>query len=140
MLEISANLMSALRKEAEAAYPGECCGLLVGTAGKVTRAVLSPNILAQDGNDVFEVDPQVRIDTEREVRGTSERVIGHYHSHPDHPAQPSTTDVQRAFEPDLIWLIISVEQSRAGAARAFNIVEGQVTELVLTIGETPGAG
>ena len=54
----------------------------------------------------------------RRLRGGAERMIGHYHSHPDHPASPSRHDLEMAFEPDLIWLITSVIGGRVADTAA----------------------
>ncbi len=125
---------------AVAAWPAECCGLLLGNGGDgvpfaVTRIVAAKNVAEGGGRDRFEVDPQTRFDMERQVRGTDERVIGHYHSHPDHPAEPSAADLARTFEPSLIWLIISVTGTGAGALRAWRLGTsgGAFDELELTI-------
>lgn len=114
MLHLPAALLKRIVDAAEAAYPGECCGLLAGTGTRtitVTRVVPSAN-LAQ-GNDRFEVDPVVRLRLMRELGDGPERLVGHYHSHPDHPAEPSATDLAMAFEPDLVWLITAVAQGQA---------------------------
>jgi proteasome lid subunit RPN8/RPN11 len=54
----------------------------------------------------------------RRLRGGAERLIGHYHSHPDNPALPSRRDLEMAFEPDLVWLITSVMGGRAAETTA----------------------
>ena len=56
----------------------------------------------------FEIDPQERIHIERELRDTKEKVIGHFHSHPNNTSLPSKTDIEMAFEPQLLWLIVSI--------------------------------
>ncbi|MDH5748586.1 MAG: M67 family metallopeptidase [Rhodospirillales bacterium] len=111
--------MNEITAFAEAAYPDECCGLLAGHgdgAGDliVTRVVASANVNEVRSHDRFEVDPKVRFDLMRELDGGPDRIIGHYHSHPDHPAKPSGHDLDMAFEPDLVWLILSVMNGRAG--------------------------
>lgn len=108
---------------AEAAYPRECCGLLVGRAEDtgdrvVTRLAPSPNVAEGAGRDRFEVDPKLRFDLMRELGDGRERIIGHYHSHPDHPPLPSAHDLEMAFEPDLVWVIVEVRGGRAGRAAA----------------------
>lgn len=74
--------------------------------------------VAERPRERFEVDPQIRFDLMRRLRGTSERIVGHYHSHPDHPAAPSRHDAEMAFEPDLVWLILAVVAGRAAAITA----------------------
>jgi proteasome lid subunit RPN8/RPN11 len=124
MISIPQTFLKAIVDEAEAAYPKECCGLLVGRdngAGAlvVTRVVISDNLAQGSGHDRFEVDPQVRFNVIRELdecaadNGTRHRIIGHYHSHPNHPAQPSITDLDMAYEPNLVWLITSVVDGQA---------------------------
>ena len=115
---IPAAMLKRIADAAEAAYPDECCGLLVGrddgaTTLRVTRVAETANIAAARGTDVFEVDPQARFDLMRALDGGPERIVGHYHSHPDQPAQPSARDLALAFEPDLAWLIVSVVGGQA---------------------------
>lgn len=112
--------------EAEAALPNECCGLLVGAGDPagglvVTEIVTSANLAAGDRHDRFEVDPEVRFRTMRRLEGTPYGIVGHYHSHPDHPAEPSATDLEWAFEPELAWLIAGLEGGRVTALRAYRL-------------------
>jgi proteasome lid subunit RPN8/RPN11 len=111
-------VLKALADAAEAAYPDEACGLLVGRLrgnGEVvvSRAELSPNVADGDRSRRFEVDPVLRIRLMKELRGGDERIVGHFHSHPGHAAQPSAADLARAFEPELVWVITSVEGGQA---------------------------
>ncbi len=127
MVVLSRAQLKQLADEAEAAYPDECCGLLVGAAGtdgalQVREVHPSPN-LAPSGHDRFEVDPALRLDLQRRLRGGPLAVIGLYHSHPDHPAQPSETDLDLAWEPELAWLIVRVEQGQAIHATAHRLVD-----------------
>ncbi len=127
---LSAPLRARIVAIAERAYPDECCGLLVGRDDPdgriiVSRLVESRNMRTDRAHDRFEIDPQVRIAIEIELRGQAERVVGHYHSHPDHPAQPSATDLELAFEPSLVWVIVGVADGRAGDVNAFRLDEQQ---------------
>ena len=122
MIGLPRPLLRRIRAAAEEAYPAECCGLLIGRrdAGgsvDVTAIEPSPNVAAH-GHDRFEVDPRVRLDVMRALEGGPEAIIGHYHSHPDHPAEPSARDLEMAFEPDLVWVIAAVEGGRATEVRA----------------------
>ncbi len=127
MLRLPATLLAEITAAAEAAYPAECCGLLVGRGRRqlrVTRVVPSVNLLAAERRDRFEVDPALRLALMRELGDGPERLIGHYHSHPDHAAAPSATDLAMAFEPELVWLITAVAGGRAGATAAFRLAAG----------------
>lgn len=126
LVRIRFDLLEAINDQAQNAYPGECCGLLAGRPVPdgtltVTRVVASANTAEPPAPDRFEVDPQVRFDLMRALEGTDEEVIGHYHSHPDHPAKPSDTDLAMAFEPELVWLITAVINGTAGRTRAWRL-------------------
>lgn len=121
MILISKNHIRKMTLAAEAAYPDECCGLLTGVqlendSIEITRVVESRNIHPSGGCDRFEVDPKVRFDLMRELGEISgkpegpERLIGHYHSHPDQPTTPSDHDLSCAFEPELFWVILSLSK------------------------------
>ena len=104
---------AALSRHALDAYPNECCGLLIGSDLPngdllVREIVRSANLDAGDGARAFEVDPAVILAWQKKTRGTTARILGHYHSHPDAPAQPSATDLARAWEPGQAWLIMTV--------------------------------
>jgi len=129
MITLSAADWRGIAAAAEAAFPGEGCGLLAGhgaTAVQITRVVPAANLCAGERNDRFELDPRARLVLQRTLRGTTERLVGHWHSHPNGHAEPSAEDVARAEEPDLIWLIVPVrldatDHPRAGAPRAFRL-------------------
>ncbi len=104
---------AALSRHALDAYPSECCGLLIGGEAangdlEVQEVVRSANLDAAGGARAFEVDPALILAWQKKTRGTPQRILGHYHSHPDEPAQPSATDLARAWEPGQVWLIMTV--------------------------------
>ncbi len=112
MIAFEPEHLRELVAAAEAAYPEEACGLLVGVAEasrqwRVARVAPSPN-LAADQHHRFEIDPKLRLDLHRTLRGGPHRVIGLYHSHPDESARPSAADLEQAWEPELVWVITSV--------------------------------
>ncbi len=129
MIQIPAPLLALITADAEAAYPKECCGLLAGQDNgsdgngggdvRVTRVEPSPNLAEGDQLDSFLVDPKIQFDLMRDLGDGPERIIGHYHSHPDHPARPSERDRQSVFYPDHIWVIVGVEKGRAGDVMAY---------------------
>ncbi len=119
-----------LRRAALIAFPRECCGLLVGHGEAdvtVTRLVPAAN-LADAPEQRFLIDPQVQFDQLRALRGGPERVVGHYHSHPNGRAQLSPHDLAMADDPDAVWLVMAVEeaqgQRRAMPPRAFRCPGG----------------
>lgn len=114
-LHISAQQIAFIEEEATTAFPAECCGLLVGTGEsevQVTDVIPAAN-QAEDPNK-FLIDPQVQFDWLRKLRGTSRRILGHYHSHPNGHSQPSDYDAQMAHEAGQVWLIVGIISGRDG--------------------------
>ena len=115
-----------------AAYPDECCGLLIGhdfeEGGiEVVRVVMSDNVEPGDRRSRFEIDPPLLIALRRDLRGAGVSIVGHYHSHPDHPARPSAHDAKRAWQPEMVWLITAV-------------IGGEAMETTAHVFEDGGAG
>ena len=116
MIKLNKIQLEQIKYEAVASYPSECCGLLIGNTHNnlhtINNIIPSNNILKSRGNDCFEIDPQDRINQERISRDTRNSVIGHFHSHPNCPSTPSKIDLLMAYEPEMIWLIVSVIKGR----------------------------
>jgi proteasome lid subunit RPN8/RPN11 len=126
VLVLPRTVLAAVERAAEAAYPEEVCGLLAGrrdgSGGLVVTGFRdSANVATTDRRETFEVDPAARFALMRELEGTGAEIVGHYHSHPDHPPVPSAQDLEHAYEPELVWLITTVAHGRAGMTRAFAV-------------------
>ena len=120
--------LQAIERAAEAAYPEEACGLLVGRSAPgaeycVSAVEASANVAEPPRTRRFEVDPKLRLRLERELRESPDSVIGVYHSHPDGSAVPSETDRSMIFEPAMVWLITAVADGRAGATTGWRPTE-----------------
>lgn len=118
-------LSDIILAEAATAYPNECCGLLVGRWNgdelTITEAHPSANVTEGDPRRGFEIDPKLRFQLMRaaEARADGTDIVGHWHSHPDHPAEPSARDLAMVYEPDFVWLLLSSTAGGAGGLGAF---------------------
>ena len=98
MLKIPQSVYEEMRHHGEETYPHECCGVLLGTFdGDEARAVKG---LARAGNtrtdspeNRYNIDPRELVRIQREGRERGFDIVGFYHSHPDHPAKWSPTDL-----------------------------------------------
>ncbi len=108
-----------------ACFPEEGCGLIVGreTADGwlVTGIVPGPNV-AESRERTFEIDPGLRLRTQRDARARGDAVLGHFHAHPFGDPVPSETDTRRAAdEPELLWLIVGMRWGGAQGLAAWQL-------------------
>jgi proteasome lid subunit RPN8/RPN11 len=124
-----------LESWAEAGYPLETCGVLVGrqTEGQihVSRAVPARNVNSERTHDRYELAAEDFLAADLAAQAEGLEIVGIWHSHPDHPAQPSETDRMGAWQ-DWSYIILSVRQGRAVELRAWRLtgeafVEERVT-------------
>lgn len=106
IVAIASDVRNTLLDAAARAHPRECCGLLLGQAGRILSAVPAANVAADPGRG-FEIDPATLLRTHREARGVGQAVLGHYHSHPNGRAEPSPRDAARAVADGQLWLIVA---------------------------------
>lgn len=124
LLRLTAAQAADLAALGEAAFPREACALLVGDQDlRIAEIVPAANV-ATDPEREFELDPAVHIATLRRLResGGTNRVIGHWHSHPNGRDEPSAKDAAMIGDPGLVWLITAVHDGRALPVRAFQAV------------------
>ncbi len=127
MLKISQSAYASLRHHGEETYPHECCGVLLGRfeddgTKTVTRAVRCGNTRDDSPQNRYNIDPKELIRIQREGRDRGEEIVGFYHSHPDHPAQWSPTDLAEAHWFSCSYVITSVEKGKAGVTNAFELL------------------
>ncbi len=125
MLRINSTDYESLRKHGEETYPYECCGVLLGQMDYNIRTVTSVarcgNTRADSPQNRYHIDPKELVHIQREGRGRGEDIIGFYHSHPDHPAQWSSTDLAEAHWFGCSYVITSVEKGKAVLTNAFEL-------------------
>jgi len=138
MINLPLSLLRQIYDHAEASYPNECCGLMIGTtnAGKnhVVHAVRPcKNLNLERARDRYLMDPQDQLRIMREFENGPWDIIGVYHSHPDHPSRASQTDTDRAMEimaTNWSYIIVSVQKGTAAGAQCWmlNEAEGKFNE------------
>lgn len=133
-LEVPDAAMDRIRGRAAAAYPEECCGILIGAAQGdiivVGRELACPNAAPpSERRTRFEIDPRVVLNLTRALRSTTEQIVGFYHSHPDAGAAPSDHDLTYfRLWPDTAWLIVPVAEGAPAEPRAWWLPAGDGAE------------
>ena len=129
MIKLSDRLIAEIGRHAEAAYPHECCGLLVGRieGGGRTRSVFETypveNVFEEgERHHRMSIEPLEYARAERLYAKRGLGVVGNYHSHPDHPAVPSQYDLEHlAPWPTMSYVVVSVREGKAADLRSWEL-------------------
>jgi proteasome lid subunit RPN8/RPN11 len=123
-LRLPDALLEEIRRHGAGAYPAECCGVMVGRsrgtdAKEVVRLWPAVNRRTDDPHRYLIAPDDLRR-LEREVQREGLEIVGYYHSHPDHPAEPSAYDAAHAW-PWYSYLIVRIEQGQPREAASYTL-------------------
>jgi proteasome lid subunit RPN8/RPN11 len=133
-LVLDARQLAAIRRHGEADYPHEACGLIGGHVGgsgegggEVDRKIavhLVPlsNARPDSRRNRYLIAPEAFRQAEALLARDGLEVLGVYHSHPDHPAMPSTFDREHAW-PWFSYVIVGIVHGRAQDARSWTLAD-----------------
>ena len=108
----------------------ECCGLLAGRDGEITRIFPAANA-AEKRASSYEIAPKEIFDRMREMRAEGVEMLGIYHSHPNGKNEPSPRDIEQAYYSEAVYFIISPVNGAEKPVRAFSIRDGRVEEIAI---------
>ena len=130
--------LAAIRRQAEAEYPAECCGVVLVRGEPAPDRVLypcrnvqdalharDPEQYPSDARTAYHMDPHDILAFTRRADEASYAVSVIYHSHVDVGAYFSPTDRRNALigdqpaYPGATYVVVAVDHGRAGEARAF---------------------
>ena len=133
---LPAHVAGQIDRWVQGAYPHEACGLLIGTrrpsdgGSDAVDAVHAGNLNEERPKDRYQLDPADHFAAEEQARAAGLEVVGVWHSHPDHPAQPSETDRSAAWE-GWSYLILSVTSEGVTESRSWRLREEAFIEEVI---------
>jgi proteasome lid subunit RPN8/RPN11 len=96
-------------------------GQMDGDVRTVTSTVRCGNTRTDSPQNRYNIDPKELVRIQREARTRDEDIIGFYHSHPDHPAQWSPTDLAEAHWIGCSYVITRVAQGKADVTNSFEL-------------------
>ena len=125
-LKIGAGDVGHIHDHAKQVYPEECAGALVGMDTGEMKVVIdvwrAENTHEEERSRRFLIDPLKIKEFEERAAERDMDVLGFYHSHPDHPAEPSEYDREHAW-PNYSYLIASVGDEGVEELRSWVLKE-----------------
>jgi [CysO sulfur-carrier protein]-S-L-cysteine hydrolase len=131
-MRISRALLDEMIAHARADAPNECCGMVAARDGEAVAVHRATNAAASPLRYEIEGREQLKIMDAIEDAGLDLGAI--YHSHTRSAPEPSQTDINLAFYPEALYVIVGVAGEEADV-RAWRIVDGKVSEAALEVVE-----
>jgi proteasome lid subunit RPN8/RPN11 len=120
-LDIPRDLLQRIHAHGEQAYPEEGAGFLMGEPGRVEDILPLPNAREETArHNRYLITPEDYLHAEMEAERRGLSLIGVFHSHPDHPNQPSEFDREWA-QPFFSYMITSVQAGAAEGSRSWRL-------------------
>jgi len=128
------SVRARLTRWTRVGYPHETCGLLVGSSDATTTRVIAAtqarNLACERAHERFELDPRDLVAADRAARAEGRDIVGVWHSHPDHSAQPSDLDRSTAWS-GWSYLIVAVTACGASEMRSWRLAHDRFVEETL---------
>jgi proteasome lid subunit RPN8/RPN11 len=131
-IELTSNIRDELIQHAKSDLPNECCGYITGHAGVCKTVHKMTNIDASP--TYFEFDPKEQFQVVKAARKANEVPVVVYHSHPGSPARLSEKDLELLNDPEMTYLIISLENNCTDL-KAYRIINDEIHDVKLNIKE-----
>ena len=129
-MRIARTLHDELIAHARADAPNESCGMIASRDGEAVAVHRATNAAASPLRYEIEGREQYRIQTAIEDAGLDLGAI--YHSHTRSAPEPSQTDINLAFYPDALYVIVGLQGDEPDV-RAWRIADGRVSEAALEV-------
>lgn len=118
------SILAQAQKDA----PIESCGYLLGP-DKETATENYPMTNIDHSEEHFSFDPKEQFAVLKYARQNGLKIVGNWHSHPASPSRPSEEDKRLAYDPNILYFILSLAEEKP-VLNAFRIAEGEVTEKI----------
>jgi proteasome lid subunit RPN8/RPN11 len=129
-MKFSRNLYDEMVEHARAEAPNECCGMIASNNGEAVRVFRAENAAASPLR--YEIDGAEQYRIQMEIDDADLDLGAIYHSHTRSRPYPSQTDINLAFYPETLYVIVGLAGDEP-EVRAFHIRDGHVAEAELEV-------
>jgi proteasome lid subunit RPN8/RPN11 len=120
------DMISHAREDA----PNECCGMVASRDGQAVKVYRATNAVASPLR--YEIDGAEQYRIQMEIYDADLELGAIYHSHTRSDPYPSQTDINLAFYPEALYVIIGLANGEP-EVRAYAIRDGRVSEAELVV-------
>lgn len=129
-MRISRELLDEVVAHAREEAPNECCGMIASLDGRAVAVHRAVNAAASPLR--YEMEPQDQYRIEMAIDDAGQELGAIYHSHTRSAPFPSQTDINLAFHPDSLYMIVGVAGDEVDV-QAYRIADGQVSDAALEV-------
>jgi proteasome lid subunit RPN8/RPN11 len=130
-MRFSQELFAQMVEHARAEAPNECCGMVASRDGEAVA--VHPAVNAAASPLRYEIDGAEQYRIQMEIDSADLDLGAIYHSHTRSAPYPSQTDINLAFYPDAVYVIVGLANGDA-EVRGYTIRDGRVAEVELVVG------
>ena len=127
-IQISESIQQQLIGHAKQELPNECCGYITGIDNICLTVYEMMNVDASPVHFTF--DPKEQFSVIKDARKNGQKPLVVYHSHPESEARLSNEDLRLLTDPDMVYVIISLEQD-VPDIKAYQIVDGNIKDVMI---------
>ena len=127
-LTITDEAYQSVLAQAQNEAPVESCGYLLGP-DRQTVTVNYPMRNIDHSEEHFSFDPKEQFAAVKYARQNGLVIVGNWHSHPASPSRPSAEDIRLAYDPNILYFILSLAGEKP-VFNAFAIADGEVKEKI----------
>ncbi|RMG77790.1 MAG: M67 family peptidase [Bacteroidetes bacterium] len=124
ILHIASQALRTMESDAIQSFPNECCGFMFGNEKSGVRTIerARPVINSKEGDQRrrFEISPLDYLRAEQYAAENGLDLLGVYHSHPNHPAIASETDLSKAM-PWFSYVILSIMEGNPADVKSWKL-------------------
>jgi proteasome lid subunit RPN8/RPN11 len=125
-------MLDSIVAQAQAEAPNECCGMIAASEGRAVAVHPATNTAASPLR--YEIDGMEQYKIQSAIEDAGHELGAIYHSHTRSAPLPSQTDINLAFYPDALYVIVGLAGDEP-EVRAWRIVDGKVSEDPLEVEE-----
>lgn len=131
-MKIARRILDRIIEHAKKDAPIEACGYLACRESIITASYPLRNM--DKSGEHFSFYPEEQFAAVRDARSKNLQICAVYHSHPNTPARPSDEDKRLAYDPDILYAIVSLAGGRQ-EMKIFKIIGYAVEEVELEVTE-----